>query len=365
MLPQKEETFQVIIDVIKNSTCYKAFTISVKVPEIFLQQFWYTIKKVTDTNSYEFHLANKKCLVDAEVFQKILDICPRVQGEDFTKVPNDESTLTFLIDPGSKYLHTHTIKDDGVVSRPKFVRIGKDFKKYGLPIPETMLTEGIKQSDVYKILHWLNSSQKEQRKQTASRRVIKKKVFISPDDNINPELDIALEVGKSMSLTEAIEEEAARQVHATHERIMSESDPKPARRRPSGIAFKDTSTLKASRKSNKSLPLVGGSSEGTGVSPGVPNESTIILKTSSEGIDAEVAESEKGDVEIIDTAKADAEKTEEAKDDIKKAKFPPSSSSLSVSSSYGNQSLNLSSDKSTVGNLKDSADAEINSLLDV
>ncbi|GKD69300.1 hypothetical protein Tco_1323390 [Tanacetum coccineum] len=210
-----------------------------------------------------------------------------------------------------------------------------------------------------------------------------------------------------MSLTEATEEEAARQVHATHERIMSESDPKPARRRPSGIAFKDTSTLKASRKSNKSLPLVGGSSEGTGVSPGVPNESTIILKTSSEGIekkydidddksidlektddeetddefvrgeeqvnddedeemtDAEVAESEKGDVEIIDTAKADAEKTEEAKDDIKKAKFPPSSSSLSVSSSYGNQSLNLSSDKSTVGNLKDSADAEINSLLDV
>ncbi|GJV15535.1 hypothetical protein Tco_1360858 [Tanacetum coccineum] len=74
-MPQKEETFQVIIDVIKNSTCYKAFTISAEVLEIFMQQFWYTIKKVKGTNSYEFHLANNKCLVDAEVFRKILDIC--------------------------------------------------------------------------------------------------------------------------------------------------------------------------------------------------------------------------------------------------------------------------------------------------
>ncbi|GKA00172.1 hypothetical protein Tco_0672722 [Tanacetum coccineum] len=61
-------------------------------------QFWYNVKKVTHTKSYEFHLANKKCLVDAEVFAKILDICPRVQGEYFIEVPDDESTLTFLID---------------------------------------------------------------------------------------------------------------------------------------------------------------------------------------------------------------------------------------------------------------------------
>ncbi|GKC12234.1 hypothetical protein Tco_1009016 [Tanacetum coccineum] len=75
---QKEETFQFIIDVIKNSTCFKAFTITTEILEIFMQQFWYTIKKVKDSESYEFILANKKCIVDAEVFRKILDICPRV-----------------------------------------------------------------------------------------------------------------------------------------------------------------------------------------------------------------------------------------------------------------------------------------------
>ncbi|GKB75598.1 hypothetical protein Tco_0942493 [Tanacetum coccineum] len=109
LLIQKEETFQVIIDVIKNSTHFKAFIISAEVPEIFMQQFWYTIKKIQGTNSYEFVLANKRCVVDAEVFRKILDICPRVEGEEFTEVQDDDATLTFLIDLGYKGpLHEHT-----------------------------------------------------------------------------------------------------------------------------------------------------------------------------------------------------------------------------------------------------------------
>ncbi|GJV79855.1 hypothetical protein Tco_1515725 [Tanacetum coccineum] len=48
-----------------------------------------------------------------------------------------------------------------------------------------------------------------------------------------------------------------------------------------------------------------------------------------------------------------------------KAELPPSSISLSVSSDFGNQFLNLSSDKSIVRNLKDFANAKINPLLDV
>nr|GEX65360.1 hypothetical protein [Tanacetum cinerariifolium] len=70
-------------------------------------------------------------------------------------------------------------------------------------------------------------------------------------------------------------------------------------------------------------------------------------------------------LEITDTSKADVRKTEEVKDDNKKAKLPPSSFSLFVSSGFGNQFLNLSFDISIVGNLKDTADVEINSLLDV
>ncbi|GJS69848.1 retrovirus-related pol polyprotein from transposon TNT 1-94 [Tanacetum coccineum] len=76
-VPQKEETFQVVIDIIKNSTCFKAFTISADIPEIFMQQFWYTIKK------------SGRCRL-----HDVLD---------------DDTALTFLIDIGYKGpLNRHT-----------------------------------------------------------------------------------------------------------------------------------------------------------------------------------------------------------------------------------------------------------------
>ncbi|GKA73957.1 hypothetical protein Tco_0780259 [Tanacetum coccineum] len=84
IMPQKEETFQAVIDLVKNSSCFKAFTISADVLEIFMQQFWYSIKKVQGSDSYEFLLANKKYMVNANVFRTIINICPRVEGVNFT-----------------------------------------------------------------------------------------------------------------------------------------------------------------------------------------------------------------------------------------------------------------------------------------
>ncbi|GKF90395.1 hypothetical protein Tco_0274096, partial [Tanacetum coccineum] len=138
------------------------------------------------------------------------------------------------------------------------------------------------------------------------------------------------ELGKSMSLNETAKEEAARQVHATHEWIVTYADPKPARRRPLGIAFIDTSSvskkispglsqklkgiqtltseeqliadtmqvLKASRLSSRSQPLAGGSSEGTGTKPRVLDESIVILTTSHERTSTD-------EVQGYSTAKAD------------------------------------------------------------
>ncbi|GJW68025.1 hypothetical protein Tco_0122449 [Tanacetum coccineum] len=52
-MPQKEETFQVIRDNIKASPCFKVFTITADVPDIYMQQFWFTIKKTKKTQFYE------------------------------------------------------------------------------------------------------------------------------------------------------------------------------------------------------------------------------------------------------------------------------------------------------------------------
>ncbi|GJX15050.1 hypothetical protein Tco_0206808 [Tanacetum coccineum] len=513
---QKEETFQVVIDVIKNSTCIKAFTISADVPEILMQQFWYTITKIKGSESYEFLLADKRCVIDAEVFRKILDICPRKEGEDFTEVQNDEDTLTFLVDLGYsgplhkytnmfvdhmhqpwrtlaacinkclsgktasndklrksridilwgmfyrenvdypsliwediayqidhrrekksrrenmpyprftkviidyflskhkslkklKFQHFHTIKDDGVVSRLKFVRMGEDVQQYGLAIPATMLNNEIIQSESYKMFILYSTGQIPPKKsrgkgsqgkktadtteesvdvsdesepeplirrKTSSRRV-KKKATISVDDNIVPEPDIALELGKSISLTKAEEEAAARQVHATHARIVSESVPEPARTiRQSSIAFRDTSSVSKKRTSGTSQKLkgiqsltpaeqeaadvmkalkdsrrmlgrqpgTGGSDEGTGEIPGVPDES--IFADAED--DNEETESDSDDIYMYminirknaDTEMKDAEKTADITKETTEQNL--TSSCFSVPSDYGNQFLNLS-----------------------
>ncbi|GKF56848.1 hypothetical protein Tco_0170385, partial [Tanacetum coccineum] len=150
-----------------------------------------------------------------------------------------------------------------------------------------------------------------------------------------PEPDVALELGKSISLTEAAEEEAARQVHVTHARIMIESVLKPAKRRPSGIAFRDTSSVSNKMSSDpsqklkgvqtltpeehiaadimkslkervldKSIVIPATSSEGTSTKPGVPDE---------EGSEY----SEKDDDENIDWVDTDEEEEKDDDDDDK------------------------------------------------
>ncbi|GJX90989.1 retrovirus-related pol polyprotein from transposon TNT 1-94 [Tanacetum coccineum] len=226
-------------------------------------------------------------------------------------------------------------------------------------------------------------------------------------------------LGTSISLAEAGEEEAAKQVHATHARIVTESIPESAKK-------------KTGRRCSKpKLKGTGASSEGIGTIPGVPDESTVIFATSSEGTEQESEYSEedqlddeekddkegdaddkgddhisdtqdtddeddetesdedeiykykirvrkvedeemlnvevedygKGDAEVSDVAKADAKNTEEAKDDSKKAKLPPTSSSLSISSGFGDQFLELSFYTSLVGTVKDTTDAKYQPII--
>ncbi|GJS60460.1 hypothetical protein Tco_0655244 [Tanacetum coccineum] len=70
----------------------------------------------------------------------------------FTKVIINHFLYIHKYVPKALPSSINTVKDDGVLSRMKFVLIGEDFHEYGRAIPETMLTEGIKQSEAYKPL---------------------------------------------------------------------------------------------------------------------------------------------------------------------------------------------------------------------
>nr|GEX36875.1 hypothetical protein [Tanacetum cinerariifolium] len=282
-----------------------------------------------------------------------------------------------------KFQHYHTIKDDSNVCRLKFVRI-----------------------DVHQVFYWSDSPKKSKGK------------------------------GKSISKSKAKEAEAARQVHATHARIVTESIPEPTKRRKSRKVTSDPpknlkgipsltleeqeaadimQALKESKETSKRQP-------GTGTKPGVFDEEkditkeNVILKWGSEQeskyseenkldddekddkegetddeddetefneddiykykirvrkdedekmLNADVEDSDKGDEEVTDAAKADAEKTSKVKDDTKNTELHLTSSSLSISLGFGDQFLKLYFDSSLVSTVKDTIDAEINSLLEV
>ncbi|GJY07447.1 hypothetical protein Tco_0374501 [Tanacetum coccineum] len=143
------------------------------------------------------------------------------------------------------------------------------------------------------------------KKKTSGKRRVKKKVTLSSDDNIiSNDRDAALKLAKSISQTKAKEAEAARKVHATHARIVTEFVLNLLRRSLVAEVLKTKlkgapsltlqeqeaadimQAFKESKKTSRRQPGTGGLSEGTGSILGVLDESTVISATSSEGTSA-------------------------------------------------------------------------------
>nr|GEX18609.1 retrovirus-related Pol polyprotein from transposon TNT 1-94 [Tanacetum cinerariifolium] len=76
-------------------------------PALFTRKEGKDILLVKESTFYEFKLANKKCLVDADMFRQALDICPRVPRKEFIVPPSEEELLIFLIRLGYKGVLTH------------------------------------------------------------------------------------------------------------------------------------------------------------------------------------------------------------------------------------------------------------------
>ncbi|GKD95646.1 hypothetical protein Tco_1379543 [Tanacetum coccineum] len=126
-----------------------------------------------------------------------------------------------------------------------YPRIGEDYQEYGLLIPEMMLTDGIKQLESYYMFIKYSTvvipsriAEAKAYKGRSLQILLKKLLMYLKNQTLNL---LENELLAEECLTEAAEEEAVRQVHATHARIVTESVLEPARRRPSGIAFRDTS----------------------------------------------------------------------------------------------------------------------------
>nr|GEU98707.1 zf-CCHC domain-containing protein/UBN2 domain-containing protein [Tanacetum cinerariifolium] len=224
-VPQKKETLQVVLDIIKASPCFKDFTITADVLEIYMQQFWLTDKKLKKTHFYEFDMDDKKFQVDVEVFREILGL-------------GYKGPLVHLSRMFVEHMHQ--------LWRTLAVIINKSL--YG----KTSSNDRLRQSRI-SILWGMFYRENVDYPELTRRRPpsIAFRDTLSVSKNKSPDQSQKL---KGIQIMTAKEQ----------------------------LVTYTMQTLKASKKLSRSQPHVVGSSEGTGVSPVVPDELTIILTTSSE-----------------------------------------------------------------------------------
>nr|GEV39658.1 hypothetical protein [Tanacetum cinerariifolium] len=94
----KESTYQLVSDALALTTCYHAFLITAEVPVIYVHQFWAIVDK--HKASYRFKIDNKRFSVNVEVFRDILNIYPRIPGQEFDEPPTKEEALSFIRELG-------------------------------------------------------------------------------------------------------------------------------------------------------------------------------------------------------------------------------------------------------------------------
>ncbi|GKB24289.1 hypothetical protein Tco_0863690 [Tanacetum coccineum] len=335
-LIQTEETYQLILDIIKTSSCYNAFLIIADVAEIYIQQFWFIIKRVKRSTKIALrHVCDymhqpwrtletiiNKCLfgktssnnrlqksrveilwglfhkknVDFaaliwEYFQYQIDYMQtKLRRREIMPYPRfTKINLHYFLSQHKSISkrqgsYVNIIKEDDVLVRLKFIGKGEETQVYGLAIPDTMLNEDIKNSEAYQTYIALSTG------------------LIPPEKG----RDEALKLGKSISKNEAEIAEEERLVHETYKSIITEkstsdegSDDEQevwlTRRRPPGVVFRDTSNV-SKKKSLDQTQKLKGSSEGAGIRPEVPDESKGKTTTSSEGagIESEVPDEAKG-----------------------------------------------------------------------
>ncbi|GKD98196.1 hypothetical protein Tco_1382093 [Tanacetum coccineum] len=201
--------------------------------------------------------------------------CPR-----FTKIIINHFLSIHKSIPKGLPSSLNTIKDDGVLSRMKFVKIREDVQEYGKAIRNMMLTDAIKQSEAYKAFIGYSTGlvppKKTRKKGSKGKQqevTTKKKTIITIDDNIIAnDLDVAFELGKSISKTDAKIAYETRRVHETHARLVTEKDASEEasdesdgelahratmRRRTRGVTIRDTPRVSKNKLVDQSQKLKG------------------------------------------------------------------------------------------------------------
>nr|GEX17162.1 hypothetical protein [Tanacetum cinerariifolium] len=93
-IKSKESTLQLVYNVLRLTSFFKAFLVTADVPEIYMQEFWATA--TIHHHAIRFKMDNMKHIVNLDSFKDMLHICPRLPGQSFVEPTFEEEILDFL-----------------------------------------------------------------------------------------------------------------------------------------------------------------------------------------------------------------------------------------------------------------------------
>ncbi|GJR06311.1 retrovirus-related pol polyprotein from transposon TNT 1-94 [Tanacetum coccineum] len=342
-MTQREETFQVALDILKNTPFYYTFLISADVPEIYMQQFWFTIKKVKKSSSYQFGIDHKTCQINVDIFQKdscsemyvdhihqpwrtfvaIINRClsgktlsndrlrpsrieilwgmyngvsvdyaamicedlqyqinyrqTKVRRREIMPYPRFTKVIIHHFMSQHKSISKredspyHTIVDDGLLERLKFINKGDLYQVYGKPIPNTWITDEIKESEAYQMYFKYSTSLIPPKKSRGRAVKVKELEHRPTHRKIRTPRAVVIQEPPSVPVKKS--EKSSGKLKGIE--MLSEA---------TQLELTTPKAIKESQRTSQLKHKTGGSSEGIGVSLGVPDELTGKSDVSDEGV---------------------------------------------------------------------------------
>ncbi|GJY37798.1 hypothetical protein Tco_0424162 [Tanacetum coccineum] len=299
---QKEHTYQVVLDALALTNCYPAFLITTDVPKIYMQQFWFTINK-KDSTTYRFKIDKKRYRFGLDKMRlsraQILWGMYYKKNVDFVELLWED--FVFQIDnrdikKQKKKLFMHTARDDCVLSTMRFVSKFEDFQVYRALLPEVMTNQKKRNSPAYKTYLTYatgTATPKKARKFKKSASPSKKRTLVIVDEE---------------------EPEPTKKVSASKKKTPTITDRSKGIDLLSDVVVLEAAQLKKVLKRSKqdtSIHQAGGSGDGTGSKPGVPDEPKGKSVDTNEGTGLKLG--------VPDMSKSDSSET--GNDDLEQADY--------------------------------------------
>ncbi|GJY84894.1 hypothetical protein Tco_0498920 [Tanacetum coccineum] len=313
-VPQKEETFQVVIDLVQELLVLQGFHYLYKFPEIFISKFWYSIKKSRHGENVDYpELIWEYLAYQIDHMKEKRSRHENMPFPQFTKMFIMYSTGQ--IPPRRGEAKVYKERKPARLSGQLMI-VSKDLNLNLNHLRERLwiMTESVPEP---------------------TRRIKSGKVTSDPPKKLRGVPSLTLEEQEAAYIMQALKESK------------KTSKRKKGTKANEGMNKKVNTQKKEKRddeeKDDKEGDADDEDDETESDEDDIYKYKTRVCKDEDEEmLNAKVEDSDKGDEEVTDAAKADAEKTPEVDDDPKKTELPPTSSSLSVL-----------------------LDVEINSLLDV